>query len=152
MAHRMSRLAGDSLVDVFLLRCELQRCRQQSWCAECEPLFPGYLFLEVADVALLERALAQSTEYARLLRIGDNAVPLTQEESAFVRELGGADHVIRMSVGEVVEGSLHVWAGPLAGRERLVANYNRHKRMAWLSTGFHRAGVTRVGLEVVRKV
>lgn len=151
MERRVSRLAGDSLADVFVLRCELLRCRQQVWCSECEVLFPGYLFLEVADVALLERALAQSTAYARLLRIGDNAVPLTQAESSFVRELGGAEHVIRMSVGEVVEGSLHVWAGPLAGREHLVANFDRHKRMAWLNTGFRRAGVTRVGLEVVRK-
>lgn len=151
MLARVKRLAGSSLADAFELRVELQRFRQRTWCTEYEPLYPGYLFLQPASLDAFEEALKLSTEYARLLRVGENAAPLTPEESRFVRALADAGHVIRMSQAVLEAGNLRVIAGPLRGRERLVHDYNRRKRMAWLSTGFHRAGVTRVGLDITSK-
>ena len=152
MQRRMARLAGSTLEDCFTLTVELQRRRQGVWCTEYEPLFPGYLFLQVSDLAGFESRLSLSTEYARLLRLGRAAATLTPAEAAFVREVGGPNHLIGMSEGVVEQGRLRVYAGPLAGREGLVKNFNRHKRMAYLRTGFNAAGVTRVGLEVPMKV
>lgn len=152
MQRRIARLAGDALADCFTLTVELQRRRQRVWCTEYEPLFPGYLFLQAADLARFEQLLALSSTYARLVRLGHNAATLTPQEAEFVCGIGGAGHLIGMSEGVVEQGRLRVYAGPLTGREHLVKNFNRHKRMAYLNTGFRAAGVTRVGLEVPMKV
>lgn len=151
MLARVSRLAGDSLADAFRLSVELERRRAGVWSRELEQLYPGYLFLEVADMAAFERQLKISTEYARLLRVGRSAAPLQQGEALVVCGLGGREHVVRMSAGVVEEGRLRIVSGPLAGNEQLVSGVNRHKRMAWLSCGLEHAGVTRVGLSIASK-
>lgn len=74
---------------------------------------------------------------------------LSQREADFVRRIGDARHVIRMSVGDVVEGRL-------VGCEGLVAHVDRHRRSAWLQAAdpvlrdASGRGL-RVGLEVVSK-
>lgn len=151
MLTRVSRISGDSLSDIFRLSVEFERRRAGQWARELEPLYPGYLFLEVADMAAFERQLTISTEYARLLRVGRDAAPLRPEEALVVSGLGGREHVVRMSSGVVEDGRLRVVAGPLAGNEQLVSRVDRHKRKAWLSCGLECAGVTRVGLSIASK-
>lgn len=149
MARRVARLSGSALIDCFTLTVELQRKRSGVWCTEIDLLFPGYLFLQVADVDALEQRLKLSSEYAQVLRMGRSAAALSPAEAAFVCGMGGERHCIAMSEGVVEDGRLRVYAGPLTGREGTIKNFNRHKRMAWLNTGFRGAGgVTRVGLEV----
>lgn len=73
-----------------------------------------------------------------------------------MRRIGDARHVIRMSVGDVVEGRLVVHEGALVGCEGLVAHVDRHRRSAWLQAAdpvlrdASGRGL-RVGLEVVSK-
>lgn len=153
MARRFSRIAGDALTDVFQLRAEYQRRRAGVWHREVEVLYPGYLFLQIEDMEAFENALKLTTEYSRLLTVGGDAAPLSAEEADFVRNVGGPDHVVAMSQATLAADVLHIFSGPLMGRERSVMGYNRRKRLAWLSTGFSRtgAGQTKVGLDIVSK-
>ena len=92
---------------------------------------------------------------AHLVGTGGAVATLSDEEVAFVRDFGGARHVVEMSRGAIVDGRLVVSEGPLAGREHLVAKIDRHKRIAFLDIRTGAAlgggGAVRVGLEVVSK-
>lgn len=150
MMRRVSRLSGDALRDCFALRTEL-RCRRQGvWRTELVPTFPSYLFLDVADPELLEERLGLMSAYASMPRVGDRVAALPAADADLLRELGGADHVIRFSEGSIEGGALRVRRGALAGHEGLVRRVDRHKRCAWLRTGLGE-GLMRVGLELTSK-
>ena len=151
MARRIARLAGSAVEDVFSLQVELERKRAGVWRVELEQLYPGYLFISVADLDGFERSLKLSASYQRLLGVGGKAAALTSEEAEFVGPMAGPDHVLRMSGARLVRDRLQVFSGPLTGRESMVKSFNRRKRLAWLDTGFSRGGVAKVGLDIVSK-
>lgn len=126
-------------VDAFELSCmELHRIRG-AWVVEARSAWPGYVLVEPAsgvDPSELADALGA---------VG----ALTSLESALVRRLGGATHVIQISQGRIVDGRLAVDFGPLAGLEPLISRIDRHRRLAWLEPEPGRA--IAVGLEVTSK-
>ena len=150
MARRVTRLAGSALNDCFTLQTEYRVRRHGAWRQELLPTFPSYLFLDVADPELLEQRLGLLSGHAQIPRVGERMAPLSSEDAATLRALGGADHVIRFSKGSVDNGELRVWRGALVGHEGLVRRIDRHKRCAWLRTGLGE-GVMRVGLELTSK-
>ena len=123
------------VADAFeLTRMALRRVRG-TWIASAEPVWPGYVLAEPAEVADLEELGAVGA--------------LGGLESALVRRLGGSSHVIQVSQGRIEDGELRVLFGPLAGLEALVAHIDRHRRLAWLEPEPGRRFA--VGLEVTSK-
>lgn len=121
--------------DAFeLARVSLRRTGG-TWVARTEPVWPGYVLAEPAP-GVAEKDLGA---------VGS----LGPFESALVRRLGGAAHVIQPSQGRVVGGRLVVDFGPLAGLEPLVSKIDRHHRLAWLEPEPGRR--IPVGLEVTSK-
>lgn len=106
-----------------------------AWVARAESVWPGYVLAEPAPGA----------DPGALDAVG----ALTPAESALVRRLGGAAHVVQASQGRIVGGRLVVDFGPLVGLEPLVVHIDRHRRLAWLEPEPGRS--IAVGLEVTSK-
>ncbi len=121
--------------DAFALSRMALRREGGTWVAHVEPVWPGYVLADPAP----------GVDPAELAPLGQ----LTQLESALVRRLGGATHVIPVSEGRIQNGQLTVLFGPLMGLEPLVRRIDRHKRLAWLEPEPGRA--IPVGLEVTSK-
>ncbi len=150
-AECVRRVAGDAARDVFVLQREVPRHSKGTWAVERDVAYPGCVFVEVADAeALRNRLEGAPATRARLIRNGRDISLLAPKEARLLLDLGGADHVVRMSVGDVVEGQLVVRSGSLAGHEALIAHVDRHRRSAWLVANPPARGL-RVGLEVVSK-
>lgn len=175
MARRIMRAAEGAALDAYALRRELLRREEGAWRLRQDVLFPGYVIVETCDPELLGKRLEVLSAFSHLVYGAGGAVgTLTKREAALVRMLGGRDHLVGVSVGEIVSNRLNVTSGPLVGLERLVAKIDRHKRIAYLDAAAfasfaageprrpgRRGGVAaaraeasrpvRVALEVVRK-
>lgn len=147
-ARRIMRAAQGAATDAFCPQCELARREAGEWRVEARPLFPGYVLVTTTEPQALERALAPVGSVRLVGEAGDPGA-LTAEEARALAELGGEGHVLRMSLGTITDGVLHVSQGALVGREHLVRKIDRHRRMAWAELVPGRR--LRVGLEVVSK-
>lgn len=113
-------------------------------------LFPGYVFVVTEDLITLFDSLKKINGLTKLLKTGDEFVPLTEEEKAFLLQFGGEEHVVEISKG-ILEGStVKVISGPLVGKEGLIKKINYHKRKAYLELDmFRHRQLIEVGLEVI---
>lgn len=115
-------------------------------------LFPGYLFFDSADPAMLHERLKKIPEFTKLLGADGIPKPLYPHEEAFLRRLSDGERVIRISKGYMKGDELVVTDGPLKNYRGRLAHIDRHKREATLEVDFlgDKRTVT-VGLEVVKK-
>ena len=133
MARRIVRAAEGVALDAYALRREMLRREDGAWRLRHDVLFPGYVIVETCDPELLAKRLEVLSASSHLVQGAGGAVgTLTEREAALVRTLGGRDHMVGVSVGEIVSNKLTVTSGPLVGLERLVAKIDRHKRIAYL--------------------
>lgn len=162
MARRIARVAPEAVHAAYALRRTTWRREAGEWRQVTDVLFPGYVLVETADPDQFEDALAVLARPVQLLRGAGNPVAaLEQEEAALIRQLAGSAHTVGASVGEIVNGVLHVSAGPLTGLEGLVSKIDRHRRAAYLAPAAFRTltgasaqatrRMPRVALEVVSK-
>lgn len=151
MAAHVSRLIGPAAGACFVPRTAYERRRAGTWRTEYELTFPSYVFISVADDEALERGLSVMTARAHLPRIGERVATLDSREAELLAALMDQSHVIRVSRGALEDGRLVVQEGPLAGLEHLVTRIDRHRRVAYVSSGLSEGGL-RVGLEVVSKI
>lgn len=151
-AERIKAVAGDAAHEAFALFREVPRRVAGAWRTERELAYPGYVFIAVCDPKALQERLGAVLATADIhLLMQDNEIQLLDPAQAkLVWELGGAEHVVRMSVGDIVAGQLVVREGSLVGHERYVTRVDRHRRSAWVAADSGARGV-RVGLEVVSK-
>lgn len=150
-AGRIRTAAGDAAREVFVLKREVAHRVSGTWVTRRDVAYPGCVFVAVADADALHKRLKHLAQHnTHLIESNDVASLLSAEEAALVYGLGGVDHVIRMSVGDIVSGNLIVRTGALVGREALVSHVDRHRRSAWLAAEAPARGL-RVGLEVVSK-
>lgn len=151
MAVRVRRVAGDTLRDCFVLERQALRRVQGEWSLNTEIMYPGYVFLVVADLQSLRSRLQDLSAFGQLVEADGQLSVLSDDEIAFITAFGGADHLVRFSRGNIVDGQLVVYEGPLQGRASLVKKIDRHKRIARLGTGGLGSRGATVGLEVVSK-
>jgi len=152
MAELIARLvSADVAHEVFNPKYATEAKVRGRW-VPCErDLFPGYIIVATDDPLAVEQRLLALEEFARVLRQGDEFVPLEREE---VELIGGfteqGRRVVPMSRAVKQGDAVVVTEGPLVGREALITSVNRHKSMATLEVDFcGRKVTTRVGLAVV---
>lgn len=120
-----------------------------------KPLFPGYVFVESGDESGLFYRIRnhRTTQFIRLLREAAGILELPHEEETWIRKFCDEEWIVQGSVGEIIDGKLHVISGPLAGLENRVEYISRHKKYAIVRlTLLGEEREVKVGLEVVRKV
>ncbi|MCD8365896.1 MAG: antiterminator LoaP [Clostridiales bacterium] len=149
------RISPAVLEKCFIPRYEERRKIQGQWQTVRKILFVGYVFLSVPsaeDIDELFLELKKVTGLTKLLGVGEDIVPLTESEVAFLSRFGGEAQVVEMSEG-VIEGSqVRILSGPLLGLEGLIKKIDRHKRKAYLEVEmFGRVQRIEVGLEIAMK-
>ena len=107
-----------------------------SWHLVTERVYPGYLFLKTEDMEQLFFQLKHIPKLTKLL--GDAELTfdsLTDEEAAFVENLGGAEHVVQLSpVAVDKDGNVTVLGGELKKYEDRIKKIDLHKRIAVVRT------------------
>ena len=155
--HNIRTQCSSSIADSILKQCfipyyeEKRRIRGQ-WIVQQRLLFPGYVFMVTERIEELYIELKQIVGLTKLIGTGDEVIPLSEEETAFLLNFGGKDQVVEMSEG-IIEGSqVKVLSGPLMGKEGLIRKIDRHKRKAYLEIEmFGRVQKVQVGLEITMK-
>ena len=95
-------------------------------------LFPGYVFIETTRIEDFYMRLKQIKAMTKILRTGETMTPLYGEEEAYLRRLGGADHIVKYSEGYLEGDKLVVTSGALEGYEGRIKKILRHKRLVVL--------------------
>lgn len=144
---------SDVLEDCFIPYYEEKKNIKGEWKTQKRILFPGYVFLDSQQVVRLYSNLQQVSGLTKLLKTGDEVVPLTKEEVHFLKAFGGEDQVVTVSEGIIENSKVVVMSGPLRGKEGYIKRIDRHKRRAFLEMPmFGRVQKIQVGLEIVAKV
>lgn len=116
------------------------------------PVFPGYVFVETEDIDDFRIRLRELKTMTKVLRAGEETVPVYPEEEAFLRMIGGEDHIVRFSEGYEIGRTLTVTKGPLKGYEGRVKRIDRHKKYAVLEVSLMGQTVdVQMGIEVFWK-
>ena len=88
----------------------------------------------------------------KLIGIGDQIVPLVQEEVELLMRIGTDKQLVEMSSGIIENDRVQILSGPLMGMEGNISRIDRHKRIAYLEIEmFGRTVEMKVGLEIIRK-
>lgn len=146
-------ISSEVLEDCFIPYYEEKRNIKGEWTTQRKILFPGYVFLDSQQVVRLYSNLQQVSGLTKLLKTGDEVVPLTAEEVQFLRTFGGEEQIVGMSEGIIENSKVMVMSGPLMGKEGYIKKIDRHKRRAFLEMPmFGRVQKIQVGLEIVAKI
>lgn len=122
------------------------------------PLFPSYIFLETTmEAVAFHQAFYEWKEKVsgilKELKYEDDISALHQEEQAYLEGLMDEEHVVRVSKGEIHNGSVMITEGPLQGYESNIIKIDRHKRRALLDVKIHDKEMrVDVSLEIVKKI
>lgn len=116
-----------------------------------KPLFPGYLIAIAKDPRALDRALIDMQDFARVLKQGEDYVPLDRPEMELIDSFTGpGKRVVPMGTGVKEGDDVVVTRGPLVGRQAMIQSINRRKSIAVLEFNLCGRKVrTRVGLAVL---
>ncbi len=88
----------------------------------------------------------------KLIGIGEQIVPLVQEEVELLMRIGTDKQLVEMSSGIIENDRVRILSGPLMGMEGNIRRIDRHKRIAYLEIEmFGRTVEMKVGLEIIRK-
>ncbi len=115
-------------------------------------MFPGYVFLDADDTEALYMELKKVNGLTKLLAVGDEVVPLSEKETAFLMRFGGPEHVVEMSEGIIENSKVRILSGPLMGLETMIRKIDRHKKKAWVEMEMlGEMRLVQVGLDVPMK-
>lgn len=146
-------ISSEIMEQCFIPRYEERKKIRGSWITEKKILFPGYVFIVTESVESFYKCLQQVIGLTKLLGSGDDIVPLTDREVAFLKRMGGEKQVVEMSEGIIEGGKVRIISGPLQGQEALIRKIDRHKKKAWIEVEmFRRVQLVCVGLEIVAKI
>ena len=124
-----------------------------NWHMKTKILFPCYLFVVTDDPEKLYMELKHIDGLTKLLKSGDDILPLPENEVDLLKRLGGDNHIVEMSLGYKEGDKVVITKGPLIGYETLIKKIDRHKRKAILEVEFfHQKKEIEVGLEVLPSV
>lgn len=126
---------------------------QGKWHIQENILFPGYVFLIAQNLELLTESLKNVIGLTKLIGIGDEIVPLSEEETKFLLKMGKEEQVVELSTGIIENDKVRIQSGPLVGMEGFIKKIDRHKRQAVLEIEmFGRVVEMKVGVEIVEKI
>ena len=147
------RVDSALLKECFVPRRTVAYKEADGWKTVEEPLFPGYVIVDTGQPKRLHGHLLALPDFARLLDVDGEFLPLDDEEVAWIDAFTHRGHrVVDMSRAVVEGGIVRIVSGPLVGKEAQVKRINRRKRRAILELRIlGRIAEVPVGLEILRK-
>ena len=136
--------------EVFTILSERMERKDGEWEKVRSVTFQKYIFVETAEPDDFRNRLRKIPGMTKLLKVGDDIVPIYPEEEKLLRLLGGDDHVIGSSVVYKEGDSVTVVSGALVGLEGLVRWSD--KRQKWIGIEVklaNRKTVIKIGAEFI---
>lgn len=118
--------------EVFVLLAERMTKTRGEWSMVTGRLFPGYVFVETERIEDFYKRLKRTSGMARILCTGGEITPVYPEEEAYLKMLGGREHIVRYSEGYIHGEELVVTSGAMMGCRGKVKKILRHKRLVVL--------------------
>lgn len=117
-------------------------------------LYPNYVFVKSnmdyeAFNKKFKEFFVSIESFAQLLEYED-VYALKPEEQSLMEKLFNGGHIIKRSIGNIIDRKLIVDTGPLKGLDDLIIKVNRHHRIATLKTDIFDQKIM-VPVEVVNK-
>lgn len=147
-------IPSSDLADCFYPKYEFIRKIDGKRSLVAEPLFPGYLFLDVRPEQIMDvyRKLWHIPELTKLLKVGSSIVPIAEEERAFIEE-HSSNHVFRMSKGYIEDDQVIIEEGAFASYSGKLEYIDRHNRFGIIKINmFGRERFMKFGLEITKKI
>ena len=152
----VERCRSDVLIpgeNIFVMKTERMYKRHGEWKMIEDVTFQKYIFAETDDTDDFRIRLRNVKDITKMLGVGDDIVPIRQEEEELLLKLGGNEHLIRFSLGFVVGDRLMVTDGPLKGLEGRVKWIDRHQRVVGMESDLMGTSVPiKVGCEIVKRI
>lgn len=147
-------IPASDLEDCFYPKYEFVRKINGKRGIVTEPLFPGYLFLDVEPERIMDvySKLWHIPELTKLLKVGSSFVPITAEERAFIED-HSSDHVFLMSKGYIEGDRVVIEEGAFATYSGKLEYIDRHNRFGVIKIKmFGRERFMKFGLEITKKI
>lgn len=143
----------DVLSECFIPYYECMKRYQGEWHKIQHILFPGYVFFVSEQVDRLFVQLKKIPEFTKILGDGTRFIPIGEEERVILQQLGGQEHLAKMSHGTIIGDKVMITSGPLERFKGKIIYIDRHKRIAVVSIRlFDRLIEVKLGLEIIHKV
>ena len=135
---------------VFVPQTERKKREGGNWITSTEILFPGYLFVTTRDVERITEGLRPIIGWKKLLKTGEDIVPLTEGEELLMSRLMNCDHLISSSVAYKEGDKVVIIDGPMTNSPGEITYIDRHKRFCMVKVNMFQREVTiKLGLEVL---
>lgn len=154
MAQLIGSVCDSSvLTECFCPRYLTVRKHHGDWVPCVKPLFQGYIVAVTSDPRAVARACGKLPEFARILTMGDEYVPLSPEEEAWLGAFTEhGERCVPLSRGYKEGDRIVVTEGPLLGKEALIERIDRKRGTAYLTLSMCGRNIsTRVGLALVSR-
>ena len=113
---------------IFVFRSEKFVRQRGSWEKKTIPTFQKYIFVETGDVDGFRQRLKAVKQMTKFIGAGDEIVPIYPEEEAWLRRLGGPEHIVTVSEASLVGEDITVLSGPMKGLECNIKWINRRQK------------------------
>ena len=138
---------------VFLIESERPFRLKGKWLKELKPLFPGYIFLETGDIEDFAKRLRKRYRTLKILAVDGKMVPIRDEEEAYLKSIGGEEHIVRYSEGIRIGDRVEITSGSFAGYTGEIRKVDRHNRRASLCLPLMGREIeVEIGLGIVKSV
>ena len=108
------RLISSNVLERCFIPYYQQKKRfQGEWHIQERILFPGYVFLIAQNLECLVNGLKKVIGLTKLIGIGDQIVPLVQEEVELLMRIGTDKQLVEMSSGIIENDRVRILSGPL---------------------------------------
>lgn len=146
-------IAPEVLEQCFVPYYEEKKRYRGTWHIKQRILFPGYVFLVSNQLSELRVSIKEIIGMKKLIGMGEEIVPLTEEETALLKRMGAHKGPLEISVGIMENDVVMITDGPLKGMESYIRKIDRHRRKAWLEIEmFGRIMEMEAGLEIISKL
>lgn len=116
-------------------------------------LFPGYLFLDTTEIRKITQQLWRIPELTKVIKVGQEIIPIQPDEEEFLRIHGGKNHLFAMSKGYMIGDFVKIEEGAFAGYYGKLKYVNRHNRFGIMEVQmFGKTVEMQFGLEIIRKI
>ena len=139
--------------EVFVMLGERKKRIKGEWVLHQYHLFPGYIFIDTDRIEDFFIRLKDIPSMTKVLRVGEEWIPIYREEESYLKMLGGDEHIAKFSEGYLEGEKLIITEGALEGYEGKVKRLLRHQRLVIIEV--HLMGQTvevKLGLEVVKRI
>ena len=143
----------ESMGELFVTTIVMQKHYGGEWHMVKENMFPGYVFIDTGRIDCFYKRLNDLTCFSKLLKTGEDIVPVTDEEKQFLCSMMDDDYCVGYSQGFLIGSEVVITEGALKNQKGRIRRVNRHRRIAELEIClFSRLTKVEVGLGAFAKV